>query len=175
MSGTRGIHLSEYCARIDTLKLTNHKERARPNILNYSRYTAESQELRSNKMIEILWNLKRAQREIWRQFCFNLLLICTCAGGCVKSLGKVWGIQKWSFAGSRPDPTSYPKLNIDFLKLGTALVETALTGESLYILFQLAGVKMQKVHTCKVHIFWEGQNILRNLPFTFHWHYIRQK
>ena len=87
MSGTRGIHLSEYCARIDTLKLTNHKERARPNILNYSRYTAESQELRSNKMIEILWNLKMAQREIWRHFCFNLLLICTRGWA---GMSKVW-------------------------------------------------------------------------------------
>ena len=81
------IHLSEYCARIDTLKLTNHKERARPNILNYSRYTAESQELRSNKMIEILWKLKMAQREVWRHFCFNLLLICTRGWA---GMSKVW-------------------------------------------------------------------------------------
>ena len=100
------------CARIDTLKLTNHKERARPNILNFSRYTAESQELRSNKMIEILWKLKTAQREVWRHFCFNLLLICIMhpwKGGYIKSLGKVWGIQKWSFAGSW-SPDQLPKI-----------------------------------------------------------------
>ena len=82
------IHLSEYCARIDTLKLTNHKERARPNILNYSRYTAESQELRSNNLIEILWNLKMAQREVWRHFCFNLLLIYTRGWADMSKFGK---------------------------------------------------------------------------------------
>ena len=27
----------------------------------------------------------------------------------------------------------------------------------------------------KVHIFWEGHKILRNLPLTFDWHYIGQK
>ena len=27
----------------------------------------------------------------------------------------------------------------------------------------------------KVHIFWEGQKILRNLHLTFDWHYIGQK
>ena len=27
----------------------------------------------------------------------------------------------------------------------------------------------------KVHIFWEGYKILRNLPLTFDWHYIGQK
>ena len=28
---------------------------------------------------------------------------------------------------------------------------------------------------CRVHIFWEGHKILRNLHLTFDWHYIRQK
>ena len=35
--------------------------------------------------------------------------------------------------------------------------------------------KMQKKSDIKVHIFWEGHKILRNLHLTFSWHYIRQK
>ena len=33
----------------------------------------------------------------------------------------------------------------------------------------------EKVISIKVHIFWEGHKILRNLHLTFDWHYIGQK
>ena len=106
------IHLSEYCARIDTLKLTNHKERARPNILNYSRYTAESQELRSNNLIEILWNLKMAQREVWIHFCFNLLLIYTRGWADMSKVWKKYEEFKNGHLQAVDHLTSYPKLNM---------------------------------------------------------------
>ena len=117
------IHLSEYCARIDTLKLTNHKERARPNILNYSRYTAESQELRSNKMIEILWKLKMAQREVWRHFCFNLLLICTRGWAGMSKIWENMRNSKMVICRQSTRPDQLPKieywffLNVHFMSL----------------------------------------------------------
>ena len=36
-------------------------------------------------------------------------------------------------------------------------------------------IEVQWKQDSKVHIFWEGHKILRNLHLTFHWHHIGQK
>ena len=36
-------------------------------------------------------------------------------------------------------------------------------------------LRREIILNCKVHIFWEGHKILRNLHLTFDWHYIGQK
>ena len=49
----------------------------------------------------------------------------------------------------------------------------------VFCLFELhnryAWFHVRMCSSIKVHIFWEGHKILRNLHFTFDWHYIGQK
>ena len=66
---------------------------------------------------------------------------------------------------------SKKKWNMHFTATTKVVVYTS-CGEQKYKTQQCTiGLK----HGWKVHIFWEGHKILRNLHLTFDWHYIGQK